>query len=515
MPAVSRAELIASVSRDSLEQFFVRFWPVAVPGVKLHWNWHIEEMCHSTQEAYERVFRGEPKKYDLVTNVPPGSTKSLTKSIMAPAWAWTRQPNFAFLGASYSHKLALKLGMKTRDLVTSELYQACFPEIVLRDDQNTKEEFANTLGGVRASVGSHGSPIGSHYDCICIDDPLDPEAAASEADAYHINYWIRHVLMQRKKDKRTSFIDLVMQRLAQGDPAGSLLEKKHKIYHLCLPATTEFPIEPPELAAKYVNGLLDPVRQPQDYLDDVRLPQNLGEEGFAGQFGQVPVPAGGGLFKVGRLRWGPLPERFRRIVRFWDNAATKGKRSKFTAGVKMAEDFDGRFWVLHCVRGRWDTAERENTKLATAQVDGYQTRIGIEEEPGSSGIDTSLISIKKLKGFRVKVYKARGSKETRAEAFSTQVNAGNVWLSQHFRLGNDWSGWAKDFVDELKFWPVSTFTDQGDAAAGAFGMLLRGHVRVGALPKHDPNKAVYKMKRPKLNRKGFRLTSKRLTHTNM
>ena len=38
------------------------------------------------QEAYERVFASQPKEWDLVTNQPPGTTKSVIHSIMAHAW---------------------------------------------------------------------------------------------------------------------------------------------------------------------------------------------------------------------------------------------------------------------------------------------------------------------------------------------------------------------------------------------------------------------------------------------
>jgi predicted phage terminase large subunit-like protein len=488
---VTEAQVIASITRSSLAEFMKHFWHVIEPGTKLLWNWHIQLACDELQRAYERVFKGTPKKYDLLNNQPPGTTKSIVHSVMAPAWAWTRMPHFAFLGASYGHKLALKLGMKTRDIVTSPLYKACFPHIILREDQNTKEEFKNTLGGVRASVGSHGTPIGTHYDVICIDDPIDPEGSQSDADLYHVNYWIRHGLYPRKKDKLVSFVDMVMQRLAQDDPSGQMLRKdKNRVRHICLPATTEFPIHPPELSVYYKDGLLDPVRLPKEYLDEVREPMNLGEDGYAGQMGQQPVPAGGGLFKVNRLRWGPVPERFKRIVRFWDNASTKKRRSKFTVGVKLGQDYDGRYWVLNVVRGQWDTAERENIKLQAAREDGFFVKIGQEEEPGSSGIDSSTITVKKLAGYRVKFYKARGSKEERATAFSTQVNGGNVWISHHFRVGNEWVGWAKEYVEELKYWPVSTFMDQGDASAGAFGMLCRGPVKVGVLPKRSKMKSL-------------------------
>jgi len=54
-----------------------------------------------------------------------------------------------------------------------------------------------------------------------------------------------------------------------------------------------------------------------------------------------------------------------------------------------------------------------------------------------------------------------------------QVNAGNVWLLQN-------AHWAKDYIDEMTFFPLSTFKDQIDASSGAFNYLAKFRGRVGA-----------------------------------
>jgi predicted phage terminase large subunit-like protein len=451
-----------SLCKRSLSDFVRTFWPIVAPSEELKWNWHMDVMCDSTQEVYERIFAGLPKEHDLVTNVPPGTSKSTIKSVMAPAWAWTRMPHFAFLGASYGSDLAEELARKNRDVVKSALYRGLFPEVQIRPDQDTKAKFMTMAGGLRCACGSQGSATGFHFNVVTIDDPLDPKRAASVAELKHINDWITSTLLQRKKDHEASVLDLVMQRLHQDDPSANLAKNK-KVKHFIIPASLEFPVQPVELKKYYVDGLMDPVRLPKSVLDEKRQPNALGEYGFAGQYGQRPVPAGGGMFKIHQLRWGPVPDRFKRVVRFWDNAATKTKRSAYSCGVKMAEDADGGIWVLDVIRGQWDTGTRERIKVRTAQQDGKHVIVGLEEEPGSAGMHSSLVSTKSLKGFQVKIYKARGSKEIRAEAFSSQVNVGNVWLPQRMRQGDSWAGWAKDFVDELEFWPMSVFMDQGDA----------------------------------------------------
>ena len=57
-----------------------------------------------------------------------------------------------------------------------------------------------------------------------------------------------------------------------------------------------------------------------------------------------------------------------------------------------------------------------------------------------------------------------GTKERRADSFSTQVNAGNVYCQV--------APWNKDYLEELQYFPLGTHDDQVDASAGAFKFVL-------------------------------------------
>jgi predicted phage terminase large subunit-like protein len=150
-------------------------------------------------------------------------------------------------------------------------------------------------------------------------------------------------------------------------------------------------------------------------------------------------------------------------------------------GVLLAEDHDGRYWILDVERGRWDSFQRENVILNCARRDTRAVEVGFEQEPGSSGKDSAIQSVRRLAGFSATAVLASGSKEARAYEFSRAVNAGLVYLPERVRRGNGWAGWAKDFVDELTYWPHSKTLDQIDAAAGAYNMILQAPVRVGGL----------------------------------
>jgi hypothetical protein len=210
--ALNSYELVASVCQDSFYDFLQEFW-YEVPGQEEPvWNWHIHYLCDEYQRAAERVIRGLPKRRDGIINVPPGSTKSTIFSIMGPAWVWTRMPHCKFICASHTLLLALDLANKSRAIIQSEKYKACFPNIALRQDQNTKGYFANTRGGMRYSVGTGGSVIGMHGHIITVDDPLDPTAAASEEELKTANKFVTETLPTRKISKALTMTWLIMQR---------------------------------------------------------------------------------------------------------------------------------------------------------------------------------------------------------------------------------------------------------------------------------------------------------------
>jgi predicted phage terminase large subunit-like protein len=748
MPTINRDKLKASICKDSYAEFLQAFWDTVIPD-KLVWSGYLQYQCDVLQETVLRACRGEDKEYDLLANVPTGTGKSSIYSVFLTPWVWTNYPRFWCLGGSYSEGLAFDHGRMSRDVCKSDLYRKYYPHIEIREDADTKGAYINTLGGARYGVGRGGSVQGKHFHVLIIDDPLNPKEAVSDAALAEADYWIRHTLSGRKRGNKMSVPTiLVMQRLAESDPSGVFLQRK-KVKHIRLPATTEYPINPPELVSLYQNGLLDPVRLPLEFLDEERSPAVLGEDGFCtpghspvlmanlrekaiedvkvgdevvgyvllkgrgntsylkrskvvakscrtsevvklvmesgrevyctpdhqwwtqrapskkephrrtydvakvgsklhsvyepwspptpaeqrlwdwlggfidgegacrygsiaihqspsanpwlcrklqetldkldiphkaykrkpyyyekrlrtyasagtwvinggrsmkikivnlcrmfkkaqiigtfwkdyrkiasgkdrvvairpvgrmkvyglttetgnyvvwgyaskncGQYGQSPVPAGGGKFKVDRLKTGPVPHAFKKVVRSWDKASTPASQSKligpaFSVGTLMGLDQDNRVWVLDIKRQRIDTFSREQLIRQTAREDqahyGYGVVVVIEQEAGSGGTDSAMGTLRRLHGFSVRLSPASGSKESRAEEFSVRVNAGLVYLPQHLKVGVEWVGWAKDWTEELKHFPYSRYKDQVDSAAHGYKVLAGQKIRVGGL----------------------------------
>jgi predicted phage terminase large subunit-like protein len=466
--------LQASILKDSFWEFVQFFWDEIIEE-KPVWNWHIPYLCRQLQKTAERVIARRPKKNDIVINIPPGTTKSTICSIMLNAWMLAKDPSIRFLGASYAHNLAQDLSRKTRDLVKSERYRKLFPHVKIREDQDSKSYFVTTRGGGRYAIGSGGVVVGMHFHVIVIDDPIDPESAYSDTEVAEVNRWISNTLSQRKVDKKVSVTILVMQRLGKGDPTDHALAEWKRVKHYCIPADTRFKISPSALRAyytrtKYGYAVMDPTRMPPKVLKDE---EKKGNYHYSSQYGQDPVPLGGGMFQTDFLHVDEaLPDKFKNVIRFWDKAATEGGGA-FSVGVKMGEDFAGRFWVLHVWRRQVNSARREYMIDKFARMDGKFVSIGLEQEPGSGGKESAEKTAKRLKllGYKVSVVRPQGDKVVRADPLSVQVNDGNVYLVK--------AAWNKEYVDEMKHFPNTKYKDQIDASSGAYTELTTTPAEVG------------------------------------
>ena len=114
--------------------------------------------------------------------------------------------------------------------------------------------------------------------------------------------------------------------------------------------------------------------------------------------------------------------------------------------------------------------DRERMIKQTAEIDGKDVRVGIEQEPGSGGKESAEATIRMLAGWRVEADRPVGDKITRAEPYAAQVQGSNVLLCR--------GEWNMPFIREHQSFPHG-YKDQVDAAAAAFAGLNKPEV------KHD------------------------------
>jgi predicted phage terminase large subunit-like protein len=157
-------------------------------------------------------------------------------------------------------------------------------------------------------------------------------------------------------------------------------------------------------------------------------------------------------------------------IRSWDLAATEarpGTDPDWTVGVLMGRSPDGCFHILDVRRVRTTPQGVENLVLQTAEQDGRNVRVLMEQEPGSSGKSLVQHYAKVLAGWPFSADRQTGDKQTRANPFSSQVEAGRVFLVR--------APWNTAFLDELEAFPhYGSHDDQVDAASAAFNRLCSG-----------------------------------------
>ncbi|HET8777968.1 MAG TPA: terminase family protein [Candidatus Limnocylindria bacterium] len=192
------------------------------------------------------------------------------------------------------------------------------------------------------------------------------------------------------------------------------------------------------------------------YVERERL---LGSEDRGGNW--KVRPSAGKVFPRDKVGFVPVMPAGLRTVRYWDKAGTDGG-GKFTAGVRMGVQ-DGVIYVVDVQREQLSSKRRNDLMKATAQLDGPDVEIWVEQEPGSGGKESAEISVQLLAGYAVHTERVTGEKHTRAAPFASQWQGGNVRL-----VVGDWN---KEYLDEMAAQPGSPFKDQMDASSGAYNKL--------------------------------------------
>jgi len=410
--------------------------------------------------------------------------KSLLVCVFLPAWIWTFWPEFRCLFGARSSALAVRDSLKCRDLITSEWYQNSFrPDWALRSDQNLKQNFANTRGGMRQCVGRDSNVTGFRGDGVFWDDILGATEAHSEAERAEAIRFLK-ALSSRVNDPRTAMRAGIMQRLHEEDPSGYLL-KQGGYEHLCL--ASEFEPERRNTTAlgwtdpRTQHGeLLFPARYTKEVLDEAK--KDLGSDGYAGQHQQRPAPAGGSIFKLRWWKyWQPagiklppvqillddgslftcdvvdLPEELDGQLQSWDMTFKDTDSSDFVSGQvwgwKQKDSF-----LLDRINDRLDMPEtvravRDMTKKWPLAA----TKLVEDKANGPAVISTLQHEIAGL----IAVDPA-GGKVARARAVTPFIESGNVYLPHPLLYP-----WVEDYRLQHTNFPNGTYDDDVDGETQA------------------------------------------------
>jgi predicted phage terminase large subunit-like protein len=263
-----------------------------------------------------------------------------------------------------------------------------------------------------------------------------------------------------------------MQRVHEDDLAGHVL-REGGWRHVCLPARFE-PDHPQAFAGdrrQEPGELLWPTRYGEAEIRE--LERRLGGYGSAGQLQQRPAPREGGLFQRAWFGFARAAPAEARRVRYWDLAATRAQGRgdpDWTVGAKVALE-EGVFYIEDVTRLRSTPKDVEDLVRRTAELDGREVAVWMEQEPGAGGkIMIDHFARRILLGYAFRGDRVASSKAARAHTLSAAAEAGNVKLIR--------AAWNKEFLDEIESFPNARHDDQVDAVSGAV-QKLAGAARGG------------------------------------
>lgn len=179
--------------------------------------------------------------------------------------------------------------------------------------------------------------------------------------------------------------------------------------------------------------------------------------------GDWEVAESGEFFQRGWFKFISHPSVKQRgdvLVRYWDLAGTEGG-GDYTAGVLMLFKQDGTYEIQDVTRGQWSGKTIESVVTQTAQADGRDVLIRMEQEPGSAGkniIDHYRRNV--LYGYNFDGARPTGSKTDRAYPLAVAAEKGLISVVPN--------AFTRDYMNELEAFPAGANDDMVDATSGAY-----------------------------------------------
>lgn len=486
----------AKCEKDHL--FFTRNFFKSRQGIKFKVNWHHRLIA----DVVDDVIRG--KRKNVVINVSPGGTKTELVVINFIARGLALNPRSRFLHLSGSDTLASLNSSTARDIITSDEFQKYWP-LKIAPDASSKKRW-NVLVDNQLAGGVYATAIGGQVTgfraghmaegfqgAIVIDDPIKPEDAFSKSKLEHANRKLITTVKSRRANPDTPII-LIMQRVAESDPAGFVLagNLEGKWDHVKIPAVLdETYVE--SLEPRYrerievsetVQGRFSywPYKEPIQALLEMERGNGIDQSGarvsrhvFSSQYQQSPKSLGGNIIK-GKdfIRYTVLPKiKWRKI--YADTAQKTKERNDFSVFEEWGMGSDGRIYLLDLFRGRWEAPELQRRavgiwakgKNSSIESHGQIRKMMVEDK--SSG--TGLIQTLRLPPYNIPIEAIERDKDklTRVMDALPYIEAGQVCIPEAAPYTNDFVSECESFTPD----DSHDFDDQIDPLCDAIADMLQ------------------------------------------
>lgn len=405
----------------------------------------------------------------LMIFMPPGSSKSTYASVVMPSYLMGKYPKTRVGLFSYADALAVKMGRRTRSIITQARYAKLW-DVELSNVSAAANNFVLTNGSEYMATGILGGATGNRFEILGIDDPVKGREQA-DSETIQEKTWAAY-----QDDLKTRLVPggslyIIQTRWSENDLAGRILPvdwngesgdilcQDGNVWHvLCVQAQCETESDP---IGRAYGEMLWP-----EWFKEQHWAQFRGDARTWGSlFQQLPKPRAGLMFNPDKIRMiETLPAGRIKWVRGWDLAATEGGGAYTVGGLLGVHQESGRVIFGHVHRGQWGPGNRDQQIQDTTIADGRKITQDIPDDPGAGGTAQTEYIVKKLKGYPVVWGPESGDKETRAMPLAAEVNIGNCDM-----LVADWN---KPLKDELRAFPNGRYKDQGDAFSRAYTRLV-------------------------------------------
>ncbi len=401
-------------------------------------------------EHLDAVERGEIDR--LAIHMPPRHAKSESVTYRYPLYHLERTPTDNVLVTGYNERFARKFGRRTRNLAKVRGLVAV--------GKSASDEWETNAGGLYMARGVGSPPTGTGFQRIVVDDPIRRRQDA-DSETYRESVWDWYTDDLYTRLEPGGAIVLIMTLWQEDDiGARAVASEPGRWTVLKLPAIAgnDDPI------GRAPGAALWPERYNLAALARIKgvLLQNEGERSWEALYQQNPTVPEGSFFKPAQIEIVDALPAGLRGCRGWDIAASVGK-GDFTSGFQLQTDGAGRYYIADLRRGQWGPDEADAEIKQTAALDGRGVTIRLAQDPGSAGKRDAAALVRMLAGYVVKAEPISGSKEVRARAFASQVNAGNVKMLR--------ASWNAVVIAELRAFPNGRNDDIVDSGSDAFTEL--------------------------------------------
>jgi len=313
------------------------------------------------------------------------------------------------------------------------------------------------------------------------DDPHNAKEAESDVQRQTVLDWWDRTMSTRLNNPKTGARVIVMQRLHQKDLAGHVLEQGDYV-HLNLPAEYEEPTSKRYTSIGWRDWrtregeLLWPERVGPTEIEKAK--RTLGPVGYAGQYQQRPVPAGGAIFKQEWIRRyraegeyialetpaGDVHYALRdcRRIGTIDLAISQRTTADYTVIATWLITPQNDLLLWEVIRDRMDNPKQQESIKAAHARWRYES-IHVE------GVAYQLALVQQLLplGIPVTPFYPVADKVSRASTAAIFYAGGKVYHPK-------WAAWLEDFEQELLMFPKAAHDDQVDTDSMACALLFDG-----------------------------------------